>query len=108
MLADLAPQVSRFLDPKNSSATALMVIKTDSEPPAALLNRLRARPGILRAKALVLPRRADWAGQDAFFRTYTQKVWGIPGSEIRSLWAALPAPPAGDGLTFSTSPVASL
>ena len=25
---------------------------------------------------------------DAFFRTYTQKVWGIPGSEIRSLWAA--------------------
>jgi len=25
---------------------------------------------------------------DAFFRTYTEKVWGIPGSEIRSLWAA--------------------
>jgi protoporphyrinogen oxidase/predicted dehydrogenase len=25
---------------------------------------------------------------DAFFRTYTHKVWGIPGSEIRSLWAA--------------------
>ena len=25
---------------------------------------------------------------DAFFRTYTQKVWGIPGSEIRALWAA--------------------
>jgi protoporphyrinogen oxidase len=25
---------------------------------------------------------------DAFFRSYTQKVWGIPGSEIRSLWAA--------------------
>jgi len=23
-----------------------------------------------------------------FFRTYTQKVWGIPGSEIRSEWAA--------------------
>jgi D-3-phosphoglycerate dehydrogenase len=38
-------------------ATALMVIKTDSEPPAALLNRLRARPGILRARALVLPPR---------------------------------------------------
>jgi predicted dehydrogenase/protoporphyrinogen oxidase len=25
---------------------------------------------------------------DAFFRTYTEKLWGIPGSEIRSLWAA--------------------
>ena len=25
---------------------------------------------------------------DAFFRTYSEKVWGIPGSEIRSLWAA--------------------
>jgi protoporphyrinogen oxidase len=25
---------------------------------------------------------------DVFFRSYTQKVWGIPGSEIRSLWAA--------------------
>jgi protoporphyrinogen oxidase len=25
---------------------------------------------------------------DAFFRSYTEKVWGIPGSEIMSLWAA--------------------
>jgi protoporphyrinogen oxidase len=25
---------------------------------------------------------------DVFFRSYTEKVWGIPGSEIRSLWAA--------------------
>lgn len=25
---------------------------------------------------------------DAFFRSYTQKLWGIPGSEIRALWAA--------------------
>jgi protoporphyrinogen oxidase/predicted dehydrogenase len=25
---------------------------------------------------------------DAFFRSYSEKVWGIPGSEIRSLWAA--------------------
>jgi protoporphyrinogen oxidase len=25
---------------------------------------------------------------DVFFRSYTQKVWGIPGSEIRSEWAA--------------------
>jgi protoporphyrinogen oxidase/predicted dehydrogenase len=25
---------------------------------------------------------------EAFFRSYTEKVWGIPGSEIRALWAA--------------------
>ena len=25
---------------------------------------------------------------NAFFRSYTEKVWGIPGSEIRSQWAA--------------------
>jgi protoporphyrinogen oxidase len=25
---------------------------------------------------------------DAFFRSYTEKVWGIPGTEIRSEWAA--------------------
>jgi protoporphyrinogen oxidase len=25
---------------------------------------------------------------EVFFRSYTEKVWGIPGSEIRSLWAA--------------------
>src|SRR5437588_8634686 len=25
---------------------------------------------------------------DAFFRSYTEKVWGIPGSEVRSQWAA--------------------
>jgi protoporphyrinogen oxidase/predicted dehydrogenase len=25
---------------------------------------------------------------DAFFRSYTEKVWGIPGSQIRALWAA--------------------
>src|SRR3954452_21768719 len=37
----------------------------------------------------------DWATgrfgrrlYDTFFRTYTQKVWGIPGSEIRAEWAA--------------------
>jgi hypothetical protein len=34
-----------------------MVIKTDSTPPDALLNRLRARPGILRVKSLALPAR---------------------------------------------------
>jgi protoporphyrinogen oxidase len=25
---------------------------------------------------------------DVFFRSYTEKVWGIPGSEVRSEWAA--------------------
>ena len=25
---------------------------------------------------------------DTFFRTYTEKVWGIPGSEIQAEWAA--------------------
>jgi protoporphyrinogen oxidase len=49
-----------------------------------------------------LPRRGrpaetfeDWVTQrfgrrlyDRFFRTYTEKVWGIPGSEIRAEWAA--------------------
>ncbi|HSV15916.1 MAG TPA: phosphoglycerate dehydrogenase [Tepidisphaeraceae bacterium] len=38
-------------------ATALMVIKTDSEAPDDLLNKLRARPGIVRAKSVKLPPR---------------------------------------------------
>ncbi|MGD0542378.1 MAG: ACT domain-containing protein, partial [Tepidisphaeraceae bacterium] len=38
-------------------ATALMVIKTDSEPTASLLERLKARPNILKVKSLVLPAR---------------------------------------------------
>src|SRR5919199_1530128 len=25
---------------------------------------------------------------DAFFRSYTEKVWGIPGSEVKAEWAA--------------------
>ena len=41
----------------DGKATALMVIKTDSEAPAALLNSLRSQPGILRARSLVLPAR---------------------------------------------------
>ena len=45
-------------DVKNDgSATALMVIKTDSAPPESLLNRLRARPNILRVKSVSLPPR---------------------------------------------------
>ena len=53
-IADMV--ISRAYD-KDGKATALMVIKTDSEPPAALLNRLRARPYILRVRSVVLPAR---------------------------------------------------
>lgn len=53
-IADMV--ISREFD-KEGAATALMVIKTDSPPPDALLNRLRARPNILRVKSLVLPPR---------------------------------------------------
>ena len=42
---------------KDGKATALMVIKTDSEAPAALLTSLRSQPGIVRARSLVLPAR---------------------------------------------------
>jgi D-3-phosphoglycerate dehydrogenase len=41
----------------DGSATALMLIKTDSEPPDALINRLRARPNILKVKSVKLPPR---------------------------------------------------
>ena len=53
-IADMV--ISRERD-ASGAATALMVIKTDSTPPDALLNRLRARPGILRVKSLALPAR---------------------------------------------------
>jgi len=53
-IADMV--ISREKHP-DGSATALMVLKVDSEPPAALLNRLRARPNILRVKSIVLPPR---------------------------------------------------
>src|SRR5688500_1518730 len=53
-IADMV--ISREID-KDGTATALMVIKTDSTPPAALLEKLKARPGILRVKALALPAR---------------------------------------------------
>src|SRR3954464_5338688 len=42
---------------KDGNATALMVIKTDSAPTDALVNRLRARPNILRVQPVVLPAR---------------------------------------------------
>jgi D-3-phosphoglycerate dehydrogenase len=42
---------------KDGTATALMVLKTDSEPPATLLEKLRTKPNIVRAKSLTLPAR---------------------------------------------------
>lgn len=53
-IADMV--ISREFDPQGA-ATALMVIKIDSAAPDALMNRLKARPGILRVKALALPAR---------------------------------------------------
>lgn len=53
-IADMV--ISREKHP-DGSATALMVLKTDSEPPQALLNRLRARPNIVKVKSTVLPAR---------------------------------------------------
>jgi D-3-phosphoglycerate dehydrogenase len=42
---------------RSDGAVALMVLKTDSAPPEALVNRLKARPGIMRVKPLTLPSR---------------------------------------------------
>jgi D-3-phosphoglycerate dehydrogenase len=53
-IADMV--ISRDIAP-DGTASALMVIKTDSEAPAALLNRLRARPNITKVKSVVLPPR---------------------------------------------------
>ncbi len=53
-IADMV--ISRFVG-KDGAATALMVIKTDSEPPAALLDRLQNSGPIIRVKALTLPPR---------------------------------------------------
>jgi D-3-phosphoglycerate dehydrogenase len=53
-IADMV--ISRVIHPDNS-ATALMMIKTDSEPTEALMNRLRARPNILKVKSVKLPAR---------------------------------------------------
>jgi D-3-phosphoglycerate dehydrogenase len=53
-IADMV--ISRQFD-KDGSATALMVLKVDSVPPDALLNRLRARPNILKVKSVKLPPR---------------------------------------------------
>jgi D-3-phosphoglycerate dehydrogenase / 2-oxoglutarate reductase len=53
-IADMV--ISREFD-SAGKATALMVIKTDSPPPEALFNRLKARPHILKVKSLILPPR---------------------------------------------------
>ena len=44
-------------DQRPDGAIALMVLKTDQAAPDALLNRQRARPGILRVKPVTLPAR---------------------------------------------------
>ena len=54
-IADMV--ISRHFDDAGK-ATALMVIKTDSEAPADLLTKLRAKPGIVRAKSVKLAPRA--------------------------------------------------
>jgi D-3-phosphoglycerate dehydrogenase len=54
-IADMV--ISREFD-KSGEAHALMVLKTDSPAPDALVNRLRARPGIVRVKPMTLPPRA--------------------------------------------------
>ena len=53
-IADMV--ISRDVN-KDGSATALMMLKTDSAPPTALLEKLRSRPNITRVKALSLPSR---------------------------------------------------
>jgi D-3-phosphoglycerate dehydrogenase len=53
-IADMV--ISRDIAP-DGTASALMLIKTDSEAPSALLSRLRARPNIVRVKSVVLPPR---------------------------------------------------
>jgi len=53
-IADMV--ISRDFAP-DGSATAVMVLKVDSAPPEALVNRLKARPNILRVRSVVLPPR---------------------------------------------------
>ena len=53
-IADMV--ISRVIQP-DGSATALMVIKTDSAPTSQLFEKLRAWGSILRVKSMVLPPR---------------------------------------------------
>jgi hypothetical protein len=54
-IADMV--ISRSFD-KDGKATAMMLIKTDSQPPADLVSKLRAKSNILKVKCVVLPRRS--------------------------------------------------
>jgi len=54
-IADMV--ISREVQP-DGTAHALMVIKVDSAPSQALLDKLKARQGILRVKQVELPKRA--------------------------------------------------
>ena len=40
---------------ETGKATALMVLKTDEQPPESLLESLREQPGILKVAAIKLP-----------------------------------------------------
>ena len=53
-IADMV--ISRDFD-KDGTATALMVLKIDSQAPTSLIDNLKSKPGILRVKALSLPPR---------------------------------------------------
>jgi D-3-phosphoglycerate dehydrogenase len=53
-IADMV--ISREKNP-DGTANAFMILKTDSEAPTALLNRLKARPNIVRVAAVNLPGR---------------------------------------------------
>lgn len=55
-IADMV--ISREFD-SAGKATALMVIKTDSQPPESLFKELKARSNILKIKSLVLPPRGN-------------------------------------------------
>jgi hypothetical protein len=54
-IADMA--ITRGDVAPDGTAKALMVVKTDSEPPASLLEALRSKPNILRVKSITLPPR---------------------------------------------------
>jgi D-3-phosphoglycerate dehydrogenase len=53
-IADMVISREKHAD---GTATAFMILKTDSAPPDALVNRLRARPNINKVKTVVLPER---------------------------------------------------
>ena len=56
-IADMA--ITRGDMAPDGSAKALMVVKTDSEPPASLLDELRKKPNIVRVKSITLPARSS-------------------------------------------------